>query len=276
METPTQQPQYFRFNDAPQEQAPKPPLWRPEVLKRIGIIAGAILVLIFGGIFLTNFVKNMSDSEAQNELEATEAEVVQRQADCEDGDEACKEQAQTNVARASGIVEACEGLEGDAFENCVTLIAMEEKDRDACASLETDEQTVCEDAVLLARAEDGEGMSICEEVQDASKKTSCQALVTSTARSSGDCAKYGVDESVCDAQAVLNALLEAGDFSGCSELSEENRETCIDMFVSTDADADGLTAKEEAEIGTSDQKADTDGDGYDDRTEVEAGYNPLN
>lgn len=276
METPTPQPQYFRFNESPQEQAPKPPLWRPEVLKRIGLIAGVILVLVFGGVFLVNFIKNMQSGGAQSELEATEAEVAQRQADCEEGDETCKDQAQTNVARASGIVEACEGLEEDALSNCVTLIAMEEKDGEACSALEGGDRTECKDAVLLARAEDGEGLAICEGIESTAKKAACQALVTSTARASGDCAKYGVEESVCDTQEMINGFIAAGDISGCAELPEEERILCTELFSSTDADGDGLTAEREAGLGTSDQQADTDGDGYDDGTEVEAGYNPLN
>lgn len=276
MENPTPQPQYFRFNDAPQESAPKQPLWRPESLKRIGIIVGVLFVLVLGGIFLTNFVKSLSGDEVQSELEAAEAEVAQRQEECEEGDEACKDQAQTEVARASGVVEACNGLEEQALLNCVTLIAMEEKNQYACNTLGGGEQTMCSDAVLLARAEAGEGMSICKDIKDSTKKTSCEALVTSSARASGDCVKYGVDQSVCDAQGVINALLAAGDFSGCAELPEEERIMCVERFSSTDADSDGLTAQEESAYGTSDQSADTDGDGYDDRTEIEAGYNPLN
>jgi hypothetical protein len=42
-----------------------------------------------------------------------------------------------------------------------------------------------------------------------------------------------------------------------------------------DADQDGLTAAQEAEYGTSDHKKDTDGDGYDDKTEIDAGFDPL-
>lgn len=275
MENPTPQPNYFRFTDAPPE-APKPWFQRPEVLKRAAIIAGAVVVLGFGGVFAVNLVKNISQGGIKNEVDAAKNEVVQRQADCAPDDTACKTQAQTEVARTAGIAQACEGLESPALENCVTLVARSEKDGTACALLSGDAQTSCKDSVLLVRAEAGEGMSICNDVSDATKKVSCEALVTSTARATGDCAKYGVETSVCDKRAALQALLEAGDYAGCAELPADDRVACEDMFVSTDADADGLSAKEEAEIGTSDSKTDTDGDGYGDGTEVKAGYNPLN
>lgn len=42
-----------------------------------------------------------------------------------------------------------------------------------------------------------------------------------------------------------------------------------------DDDADGLTAKQEAEYGTDPAKADSDGDGYNDGAEVTGGYNPI-
>lgn len=277
MENTPQQPNYFRFSDAPlQTEVPKPWFRRPEVLKRLTMIAVAILVLGFGGVFVVNFVKNISGSGPKSEIEAAKDEVVQRQEDCNEDDEACKAHAQTAVARTAGVAEACEGLTEGELENCVTLVALQKKDTSSCASLEKDAERSCKDSVLLARAEGGEGMSMCDDIENASKKNSCQALVTSTARTTGDCAKYGVEESVCDKQSTLLALLQSGNYAGCAELPQEEREECQDLFSSTDADTDGLTAKEEAEIGTSDQNTDTDGDGYSDGTEVAAGYNPLN
>jgi hypothetical protein len=276
MENPIpQQPQYFRFSDTPAEQqAPKPWFRRPEVLKRGGLVAGGLVVLGFVGVFGVNLYRSWT-SASISKLEVTQNEVAQRQADCDPSDEVCKAQAQTSVAREAGIAEACEGLEKDEQENCVTLIAQENKDSAACSALDSDAEAVCADSVLLARAADGEGMAICEGIVNEGKKYSCEALVRSTALASGDCEKYSVESSVCDERLVITTLLAAGDYEGCAELPEEERANCADMFSSTDADADGLTAQREAELGTSDTKADTDGDGYDDRTEIEAGYNPL-
>lgn len=272
MENPSSQPQYFRLNDAPPE-APKPWFRRPEVLKRIAFIGGVLLGVIFLGIFVKNLVESMS-SGPKSELEAAKEEMAQRQAECDEEDEACKAQAQKDVARASGVAAACEGLEEKKKESCVTLIAREKKDAESCKLLSGDAQSRCTDSVIIARVADGEGMSACEDIS-AEKKVACENVVKANARSSGDCAKFGVAEEVCDERAMLKELLATGNFAGCAELSEELREECLDLFSSTDADEDGLTAKEEAEVGTSDKNADTDGDGYSDGTEVESGYNPL-
>ena len=43
----------------------------------------------------------------------------------------------------------------------------------------------------------------------------------------------------------------------------------------SDADGDGLTADEEAELGTDPDEADSDGDGFDDKAEVDVGSNPT-
>lgn len=273
MENPSPQPQYFSLTETPPE-LPKPWFRRPEMIKRIGMGGGVLLLLIFGGIFTKNLLKNTPGP--QNELEATRAEVVQRQAECEPSDTACMARAQAEVARASGIAAACAGLDTDMQENCVTLVAIEKKDRTLCDELEKTLQETCSDAVLLARAAEGEHRDLCKDVVDELKRSSCEALITAMARSLGDCEAYGVDQEVCDAQENIVLLLAEGNYPGCAELAEEERIQCMELFSSTDADKDGLTAQEESELGTSDASADTDGDGYSDRQEIESGYNPLN
>lgn len=65
------------------------------------------------------------------------------------------------------------------------------------------------------------------------------------------------------------------------DLTVEGTNTATELFFSeegaklTDADEDGLTAYEElSTYGTSDDEKDTDGDGFDDKTEIDAGYDP--
>lgn len=59
--------------------------------------------------------------------------------------------------------------------------------------------------------------------------------------------------------------------------TEENQiatSTSVNYQSGEDKDSDGLTDKEEKLIGSSSEKADTDGDGYSDGAEVMNGYNP--
>jgi len=48
-----------------------------------------------------------------------------------------------------------------------------------------------------------------------------------------------------------------------------------DLNLDKDSDQDGLTDKEEALLGTKSDTADSDGDGYDDLTEIRSGYDPA-
>lgn len=69
--------------------------------------------------------------------------------------------------------------------------------------------------------------------------------------------------------------------SASSKKAVAGTNTATPDFVSqeaaqqTDKDKDGLSAFDENTYDTNDLKADTDGDGYDDKAEVDAGYNPT-
>ncbi len=272
MENPSPQPQYFRFSNEPTE-APKPWFRRPEVVKRILGIGGVVVAILFLAIFVTNLVKSISDSP-KNAKEAAEQEMAQRQIECEESDEACKMRVQKEIARTSGVASVCDGLEEKKKESCVTLAAREKKNTATCSALSGDAATRCKDSVLIARVADGEGMEVCQETSE-EKRMQCENIVTSQARALGTCTELGVAEEVCAEKKTIEALVSAGNFAGCAELAEEQRGECVDMFTSIDADGDGLNAKKEAELGTSDSNSDTDGDGYSDAVEVQSGYNPL-
>lgn len=72
-------------------------------------------------------------------------------------------------------------------------------------------------------------------------------------------------------------------YRGCcsEELSESSTATTTkellieDLNLDKDSDQDGLTDKEEALLGTKSDTADSDGDGYDDLTEIRSGYDPA-
>ena len=265
-------PQFFAYEEKP---APKTPWYRqPKNLRLAGIIGGGVLVLIFAGVLLWNIVASRT-SGPRSALEAAQNEVAQRQADCEEGDQACKTQAQTEVARASGEAKACEGLDEKNKTNCVSLIAREKKDAKVCDELGGEDKTSCKDGVLLLVAQDGGTMAACDAITSMSLKASCQAEVKYRARAEGKCAELGVNENECDIAAKLEAIYAATDMDACLELAADDRDECLEYFTTFDIDEDGLRADEESTAGTSDRNADTDGDGYTDKEEIDSGHDPL-
>ena len=63
--------------------------------------------------------------------------------------------------------------------------------------------------------------------------------------------------------------------NGCAPQEEAADSSADPSADSSDADGDGLTAAEEAELGTDPTLEDTDGDGYSDAAEAHAGTDPL-
>lgn len=62
---------------------------------------------------------------------------------------------------------------------------------------------------------------------------------------------------------------------GTDGAGNKNNNGTDEVDGASDADGDGLTADEEAELGTDPDEADSDGDGYDDKAEVDVGSNPT-
>lgn len=188
---------------------------------------------------------------------------------------ACEDRARADAARSTGQSSVCSELSGAKLKNCVTLIAMDSGDRDICVLLSGAEQAVCEDEAMFAAATKAKDYGACSSISDATVKASCQAQLVSVVIAADECAKYGIDDAVCGFSARLDAAIAGGNPSGCAQFSGDQMGTCEDMFSSLDQDADGLSLLEEYKLGTSDTKADTDGDGYTDSQEVASGHDPL-
>ncbi|MFH1631677.1 MAG: hypothetical protein ABIA47_01455, partial [bacterium] len=177
------------------------------------------------------------------------------------------------VAREMGQVIVCEGLEDEKYKNCVELIAFEELDETACEYLSDGVQD-CVDTVILRKATDQDDYSMCSSISDDETRTSCYDQLMLLIVADDACVDLGIDASVCDQEQALNDAIDAGDPAACETLGEMQA-SCEDIFKSVDPDRDGLSSWEEFELGTDPANADTDGDGYDDGTEVAGGYDPL-
>ena len=188
---------------------------------------------------------------------------------------ACKDRARSDAARTTGQTAVCDGLVDIALSNCVTLIAMDSADPEACSVLSGDEESTCRDAATLRAAKATKDYALCGSIVAKAGKASCRAQLVGVVIAAGECAKYAIDSAICEYPAKLDAVILRGNPAGCAQFSGEQRAGCEDMFSSLDQDADGLSLLEEYKLGTSDTNADTDGDGYTDSQEVASGHDPL-
>ncbi|MEK7632477.1 MAG: thrombospondin type 3 repeat-containing protein [Patescibacteria group bacterium] len=188
---------------------------------------------------------------------------------------ACEDRARSDAARTTGQSSVCSGLSDKKLTNCVTLIAMDLGDKDVCAVLSGSDQSKCENEAVFAAATRAGDYGMCSSITDDTVKTTCEAQLVSVVIAAGECAKYGIDDTVCGFQVKLDAVVASGNPSGCAQFSDEQMATCEDMFSSLDQDGDGLSLLAEYKLGTSDTNADTDGDGYTDNQEVASGHDPL-
>lgn len=189
--------------------------------------------------------------------------------------QACEDRVRADAARSTGQSSVCEGLAERELTNCVSLIAIDTADSAVCDRLSGADQTTCEDAATLVAAKNAKDYGACSLISNAEMKVACQDQLVSVVIAAGECTKYSIAESVCEFPESLDMVVASGSPSGCLQFTDEQRAGCEDMFSSLDQDQDGLSLLEEYKLGTSDVKADTDGDGYTDSQEVASGHDPL-
>ena len=241
---------------------------------RIGIIVALVLAVVVIG-----FLVLRKRSGGENIV----SEVKQELASCETED--CAIVLATNRAKEKGDASLCRLVEGDGVTNCIKQYAYDKGDPSACDLLKGDEQIACASNAQYLLASRRGDISLCESIKDARLQTICGDELIARYASENRCAEAGSFKDICQkriddglriARQIGPGLCEPF-LASDPELGPDGEEyvMCLNALDTVDLDGDGLVIHQEIELGTDNQKADTDGDGYDDGTEVRGGYNPL-
>jgi hypothetical protein len=251
---PVAQPQFYSLDPLPV--VPEPWFKNKKILMMMGAGAFAMVFTALLIVFTMNFIDS-GKSGVRSRVEEADGITKEKATDCKPDDTVCLDEARADAARAVGEIKACESLSGNPYTKCVTLISRDEKDPELCKVLSGDDRTACEDGSYILKArEDGNG-ELCEKIKDETTKASCESSFASST------------------SANVEAAVAGGNPAACETLVGADRENCQDIFSSIDEDKDGLSLGEEYFYKTSDEKADTDGDGYTDGEEIASGHDPL-
>jgi len=232
------------------------------------IVLVAILFRIFGSSEALNLtVIQEADRVAQADTLLNICEGSENEARCLEG-------ASQDAAALTGDTDYCQDLEGDAYDDCVWGVAREMLDATLCDDLQNTEYVIdCQDSVYRKLAYSGRDTSYCEQLSDAVQVEGCiesieGALTFESCEADVSGAEY------CEYLRVKEQAAAAQDRSLCGSLSEEYIVNCRETVHIDDADFDGVETELEMFYGSDPYLADTDGDGYTDKEEIDAGYNP--
>lgn len=286
--------QYFPVDPTP-EPAPRFP-WQKLVL--FVVVVAVVIALVVFGVNIWRRSRDASiglSNEAQNTLSGR-LEACASSRDQEN----CEARVRSETAKEEGSAEACAGLTNSSLESCVTLAAKTSGEPADCATLVDEAKTTCEDLARFTHATTVRDIRECAQIVNTMLAVSCRSRVTDAAVAFGDCEAAHVDQALCDTGAALREAIASGSPEACAALGTDDlRYQCDAGINSLDGDGDGLVIADEYAAGTSDDaadsdgdglddgeevndygtnpaSADTDGDGYNDKTEVQSGHDPLN
>ena len=248
------------FNDSPTS-ADIP--WKP-----IGIGAGALVLIVVIVIVISRMFGGTDEVLLLPEGNVDVEELTDRQI--------------TNIAEQKLSSETCELLSGESEkDNCYWNLATESGNPAFCQGMENNGDK-CSDGVNLSLAVANNDWKYCANILSLSKRSQCAKLFSPVDSSSCE-----VGSQKChDLEQSKNAVA-AGDpelcegirdgsvYEDCLYDAEEASGTSSEPDPDADDDGDGLTTEQEQLYGSDPNNPDSDGDGYSDGDEVQAGYSPV-
>jgi len=258
------------FNDYPNAEKPFP--WKLLMIIGVGLlIAGGVIFGVWK--YVNRPVELTPYTQSSGAVFGGNTEVNTK-TDCETDPSGtdCASDQKTKAIETSDE-SLCASLPTDDQNDCVWKIARQKQDIALCQMMDQEAyEKKCTQELSLRAAIFSADSSICDKIEDDQQKKNCQVISASFA-STGLCAK---DQTSCVFDRVLVTANQMQDAELCQVLDAPSIAACSVAVSPDDPDKDGLeTAIEVSIYGTDPRNPDTDGDGYTDGEEVQAGYDPL-
>lgn len=273
---------------------------RQQIILRVGIIGGALLIILVVVIMVRN-LSIVRQSASEVEQRERMMQIVNGSVSFCDDDpypSVCRKRLVNTKAREFGSSDMCEVLQNEERASCVYDVIRETLDINDCTPLDGDDHDVCRDRVIRLSAQDKLDLALCSGIADDNERSTCHRITTDMIVSSGRCIELGVDPDLCEINATIIRAKHNLDPDVCNDLQADNKERCIDEVRSAvqedrffsddepeplepdngtlDSDFDGISNNDERTLyGTDPYNPDTDNDGYSDKTEIDSGFNPL-
>ena len=249
--------------------------WKPIAII-IGVVVLVILLVIGASIFVRSRQQN---NIAEQMLDRTQSQIERMVESCEDAEDPdkCRADRIAEAANAHKSAEICEMIEQELeHDNCLRELARDENDVEICKFvIEAEAKQSCFDYGYFRAVREDPYNEKCDKISDSELMEHCKDTVLIGIAARDGCeAAYSIE--YCQLRGELEVAVATQDPERCRELSDTNSQSeCIELVGVGDADFDGLDAYQEEKYGSSDYSQDSDGDGYLDKDEVDAGYNPA-
>jgi len=177
---------------------------------------------------------------------------------------------------AKGDMASCEDLSSAEADNCKYYFSVYENQDGLCGDIEISSMKQdCYKKLVFNNLSDR--VKKCNDEQTPSLIIDCLNYIFWGNENVDSCSMFTDDSirQICADSVNLRIILEKNK-NNCSKVKDASLKTfCDQHFVQGDFDQDGLFDAEEDKIGTNPYFADTDGDGYGDKDEIDKGYNPC-